>query len=180
MTAWHVGLLRAVNLPGHNKMKMSDLAALCHSLGLQGARTLLQSGNVVFRSDARSTSVLEARLEQAIAKRFGLATELFVRTAPEWGEVIADNPFRAEAGRDPGHLLVLLLKNPPTRAAVSALQNAIVGREVVRAGARHVYLVYPDGVGRSRLTIAVIERALGSRATGRNWNTVLKLAALVR
>ena len=43
---------------------------------------------------------------------------------------------------------------------------------------RQAYLVYPDGVGRSKLTVGVIERWLGSRGTGRNWNTVLKLQAL--
>jgi uncharacterized protein (DUF1697 family) len=38
--------------------------------------------------------------------------------------------------------------------------------------------VYPDGIGRSRLTNRVIETKLDTRGTGRNWNTVLKLAEL--
>ena len=59
-----------------------------------------------------------------------------------------------------------------------ALQAAITGPEVVRADGAHAYIIYPDGVGRSRLTHALIERKLGTRGTGRNWNTVLKLAAL--
>jgi len=61
---------------------------------------------------------------------------------------------------------------------VAALQAAIKGREVVRAKGRHAYIVYPDGIGRSRLTNVMIEKKLGTRGTGRNWNTVLKLAAL--
>jgi uncharacterized protein (DUF1697 family) len=40
------------------------------------------------------------------------------------------------------------------------------------------YIVYPDGIGRSRLTNQLIEKMLGTRGTGRNWNTVLKLDAL--
>jgi uncharacterized protein (DUF1697 family) len=40
--------------------------------------------------------------------------------------------------------------------------------------------VYPDGIGTSKLTIGVIEKHLGTRATGRNWNTVLKMAALAK
>ncbi|MBA3318421.1 MAG: hypothetical protein H0T50_10075, partial [Gemmatimonadales bacterium] len=39
-------------------------------------------------------------------------------------------------------------------------------------------IVYPDGIGRSRITNALVERKLGSRGTGRNRNTVLKLDAL--
>ena len=72
----------------------------------------------------------------------------------------------------------MLLKDAPESAAVSGLQKAIVGREVVRATGRQAYIVYPDGVGRSRLTTALIERKLGTRCTLRNWNTVVKLGTL--
>ena len=42
------------------------------------------------------------------------------------------------------------------------------------------YIVYPAGIGRSRLTNSLIDSKLGIRGTGRNWNTVLKLAELAR
>ena len=92
--------------------------------------------------------------------------------------VVADNPFPNEAKNDPGHLLVVVLKDAPDRAAVAALQKAIKGREVVKAKGRQAYIVYPDGVGHSKLTMTLIEKTLGTRGTGRNWNTVLKLRAL--
>ena len=79
---------------------------------------------------------------------------------------------------DPGHLLLMVLKDAVTARTVQELQSAISGREVVRGAGREVYIVYPDGVGRSRLTTPMIEKRLGTRATGRNWNTVLKLQAL--
>ncbi len=72
----------------------------------------------------------------------------------------------------------MVFKRAPKPADVEALRAAITGREVVEAVGAHAYLVYPDGIGRSRLTTALIERTLGTRGTGRNWNTVLKLAAL--
>jgi uncharacterized protein (DUF1697 family) len=50
----------------------------------------------------------------------------------------------------------------------------------VKVVGRQGYFVYPDGVGNSRLTITLIEKKLGTRGTGRNWNTVLKLAALLK
>jgi len=70
------------------------------------------------------------------------------------------------------------LRRAPDAKAVKALQAAIQGREVVRASGTHLYIVYPDGVGRSRLTNALIEKKLDTRGTARNWNTVLKLNAL--
>jgi uncharacterized protein (DUF1697 family) len=174
-----VGLLRAVNLAGKNMVSMSDLRDLMSKLGMEDARTLLQSGNVIFRSDMRSPAKVERVLEDGVEKRFGLKTEFFVRTVEEMNEIVAANPFPREAKQDPGHLVVGFLKAAPDSAAVTALQKAIVGREVVRAVGRHSYVVYPDGIGRSKLTSALVEKKLGTRGTGRNWNTVLKLQALV-
>jgi len=175
----HVALLRAVNLPSHNKVGMADLKKLLGDLGFEDVQSLLQSGNLVFGSEGRTGAQLETLLEAAAKARRGLDTDFFVRTAGEWRTVIANNPFPEEAERDPGHLLVMFLKEEPDPKDVIALQEAITGREVVRAKGRHAYLVYPDGIGRSRLTNVLIERKLGTRGTGRNWNTVLKLGALV-
>jgi len=174
----YIGLLRAVNLPGHNKIGMSDLRGLLTGLGMRDVATLLQSGNVVFRSDVRAPSELEILIETAAARRLQLSTDLLVRSHKEWKAIIADNPFPKEAAQDPSHLLATPLKSAPPRANVAALQDAIAGREIVRVQSRCAYIVYPDGIGRSRLTSAVIEKKLGTRCTARNWNTVLKLDAL--
>ena len=72
----------------------------------------------------------------------------------------------------------MCLREAPAPVAVKALQDAIQGREVVRAKGRHAYFLYPDGIGNSKLTIKVIEKKLGTTGTARNWNTVLKLGAL--
>jgi uncharacterized protein (DUF1697 family) len=173
-----IGLLRAVNLGAHNQVAMGDLLDLLAGLGMRDGRTLLQSGNLVFRSPAIPAPRLERLLEEAAERRLGLKTDFFVRTVAEWKTIIVGVAFREEAERDPAHLLVMFLKRAPDRAAVTALQKAITGREVVRAKGRQAYVVYPDGIGRSRLTTSVIEKRLGTSATGRNWNTVLKLGAL--
>jgi uncharacterized protein (DUF1697 family) len=175
----YVALLRAVNLGAHNKVSMAELRALCERLGMKEVRTLLQSGNLVFESAARSSSVLEKTLEGATGEALGVRTDFFVRTAQEWGALVAANPFKSEAKSDPGHLLLMCFKEAPKRPGVSALEQAIVGRERVRPGERHAYFVYPDGVGRSRLTTLLIEKKLGTRGTARNWNTVLKLRDLL-
>jgi len=174
----HVALLRAINVAGHNKVRMAELRDLLADLGFANVQSLLQSGNLVFDSRAGTPARLESTLEQAARDRLQLETAFFVRTAKEWAEIVAGNPFPDEAKRDPGHLVVMSLKGAPDREHVTALEKAIVGREVIRAGGRHLYLVYPDGIGRSKLTNASIERKLGTQGTARNWNTVLKLAAL--
>jgi uncharacterized protein (DUF1697 family) len=173
-----VGLLRAINLAGKNAVSMADLRAMLEGLGFANGQSLLQSGNLVFRAKGARPSI-EKRLEAECLKRLKVATSFFVRTAPEWAGIIGRNPFPDEAARDPGHLLLLLLKSAATPAAVRSLQAAIVGREVVRASGDEAYIVYPDGVGRSKLTTALIERHLQTRVTARNWNTALKIARLL-
>jgi len=174
----HIALLRAVNLPGHNKIGMADLKALVIGLGFTDAQTLLQSGNIVFSGGTRTTTSLEQTLERAAAKQLGLETDFIVRTAKEWQAIIDANPFPREAKDDPSHLLAVILKDEVSAANVTALQKAIVGREVVRAKGRCLYVVFPDGIGRSKLTTAMTEKKLVTRGTARNWNTVLKLGLL--
>ena len=176
MTVW-ISMLRGVNVGGHSRLKMKPLQELYESLGLSNVRTLLQSGNVVFRSSLRSTTKVEQLLERALEEHLGRATDVFVRTGAELKTVIATNPFPEFAARDPGHLLVVFLKEAVGHGAVAALQKAITGREEVRADGRHMYITYPDGVGRSRLG-TLREANFASRGTARNWNTVLKLAAM--
>ncbi|HWB39941.1 MAG TPA: DUF1697 domain-containing protein [Gemmatimonadales bacterium] len=174
-----VALLRAVNLGPHNKVAMGDLRTVLEDLGLKEPRTLLQSGNVVFRTTRRPAATLERMLETETERRLGVRTEYHVRTAEEWRAVVAGNPFPAEARDDPSHLLVVFFKATLQVGAVAALRAAIAGRERVEAHAREAYIVYPDGIGRSKVTTALVEKTLGGRGTGRNWNTVLKLAELV-
>jgi uncharacterized protein (DUF1697 family) len=176
-----VALLRAVNLGPHGKIAMTDLRALMTDLGLEDGKTLLQSGNMVFRGGARTGAALERQLEAETKKRFGLETDFFVRSAAEWSEVVDAIPFFDEARNDPSHVVVVFLKEAIKPAAVTALQRAITGREVVRGKGselRQVYIYYPDGIGRSKLTATLIEKKLGTTGTGRNWNTVRKLQAL--
>jgi uncharacterized protein (DUF1697 family) len=47
------------------------------------------------------------------------------------------------------------------------------------AKGRQLYIVYPAGIGTSKLTGALIEKKLNNRGTARNWNTILKLAAML-
>ena len=182
MLTWppvHIALLRAVNLGPHHRVPMAALRELALGLGLTNARTLLNSGNVVFEAGRRSPAALEQVLEAETARRLGVRTDFMVRRATEWHALIAANPFPDVASREPNRLLVVCLKAAPGLPTVRAFEQATrPGRERVRIVGPQAYIVYPDGVGQSTLTMTAIEKALATRGTGRNWNTVLKLASL--
>jgi len=175
--AAYVALLRAVNLAGKNTISMADLRVVAEKAGLSEPRTLLNSGNLVFESSARASAGLEKLLETALSRELQLATPVVVRSVSEWRAAIEDNPFTAQARKAPGQLLLMPLKGKPVKGGLAALEQAIVGRESVKAVGSALYLVYPDGVGRSKLTSALIEKKVGVAGTARNWNTVQKLLA---
>jgi uncharacterized protein (DUF1697 family) len=173
----HIALLRAVNVGGTGKVPMAELRAMFAKLGFDDAQTLLQSGNVVFDGGKQKSADLEALLEKETEKRFKHRPDYMIRTGAEWKKLVAANPFTREAKTDPGRLVVLPFKTKPT-GDIKALRAAIKGKEEVELVGRELYAYYPDGQGNSKLSGALIEKHLGARGTARNWNTVLKLAAL--
>ncbi|HKC80981.1 MAG TPA: DUF1697 domain-containing protein, partial [Gemmatimonadaceae bacterium] len=175
----HIALLRGINVGGHRQVGMTNLRNFLTELGFDNVRSVLQSGNLVFESRSRFGAELERFLEMEAVKRLALESDFHVRTVEEWKGVIRQNPFRKEAERDPKHLIVLFLKNAPSAKSVTALQADITGPEVVKAKGKQAYIFYPDGIGRSKLTSAMIEKRIG-RGTGRNWDTVLKLDVIAK
>jgi uncharacterized protein (DUF1697 family) len=112
---------------------------------------------------------LERLLEQEAEKRLGLRTDFIVRTGAQWDSIVKGNPFPKEAKADPGHLVLMACKQTVGKSVKITGQR----REIVKPLGREIYIYYLDGIGRSRLKIDVV-------ATGRNWNTVLKLSALTK
>jgi len=175
----HVALLRGINVGGNKKVKMVELNALLEKLGLDNPATLLQSGNVVFASQGKSDEELERLLERETEKELGVKCDYFVRSAAEWHKLIEANPFPGMAEKDPSHLVLIALREAPDAAALKAVQEAVTGPEEMQAVGNHLVVCYPDGIGTSTLPKVKGWNKLGAVGTGRNWNTVLKLAALL-
>jgi uncharacterized protein (DUF1697 family) len=168
-----IALLRAVNVGGR-KLPMAELKDLCAELGWTGVRTYIQSGNIVFDAEGEAEA-LEGRLETAIAKKFGFDAPVIVRSAAQWCEIVAANPFVAAAEKAPNWVLLGLAKQalkPDSATAIAAKGKA---GERVEAAGEALWFDYPEGVGTSKLTPALIDRAAGSPVTARNWRTVLAL-----
>jgi uncharacterized protein (DUF1697 family) len=170
-----VVLLRGVNVGGHRKVPMAGLREHLTALGYGGVRTLLASGNVVLDAPRMEPAALGRRLAQQLEEGLGLATDVMVRSAAEWAAIVAANPFAAAAQSEPNRLLVVALLSAPKPAAVRATLAANKGPELVRVRGSEVYVHYRAGIADTKLDL----KLLGS-GTGRNWNTVLKLQALLQ
>lgn len=173
-----IALLRAVNVGGTGKVPMAELRAAAEKAGLKSVRSLLASGNLVFDAGAKTPGATEKLLEGLCDKTFGHKPDIYVRTPEELDALIAANPFAKEAKAAPNHMHVVFMREAVAPASFAALKAAIKGPERVKGSGRHAYMVYPDGMGHSKVTPAFVARHLGAPGTARNWNTVLKLAAM--
>jgi uncharacterized protein (DUF1697 family) len=171
-----IALFRGINIGGHNKLPMKELVAVLEALGLQNIRTCIQSGNVVFQSKSTDTAKLSAQIGAAIRKSHGFAPQVLLLDAARLEKVIKANPFpEAESAGNTLHFIFLAATPPgPDLAGIEKVRAA---SERCELKGDVFYLHAPDGVGRSKL-VANMERLLGVPVTGRNWNTVRKLAEM--
>jgi uncharacterized protein (DUF1697 family) len=171
-----IALLRGINLGKSRRVAMADLRALMHDLGYADARTLLQSGNVVF-SSSDTPGEAARRIRARVARDTGVDADVIVRTRDEVAGVLDRNPLAAHA-TDPKRHLVLFLAEPADPAALAGVDAADYEPERFAVDGREVHLWYPDGIQKARLTHSFWEKRLGIVGTARNWSTVEKLLAL--
>jgi uncharacterized protein (DUF1697 family) len=174
--ATHVALVRGINVGKAKRVSMADLKAVVEGLRYRDARTLLNSGNVVFTGRAKPDAAA-TRIEKALAERTGVSARVTVLTAAELAAAVAGNPLLKVAD-DPTRLLVAAVTDPADRTKAEPLLTQDWGAERLALGPRVAYLWCADGILDSRLAAAV-GRALRDGVTSRNWATVLKLHDLV-
>jgi uncharacterized protein (DUF1697 family) len=174
----YVALLRGINLGARNKLAMGDLRALVEALGGEDVQTYVQSGNVVFTSGA-AAGRLERGLSDELLRAHGLDVPVLVRSATELDTIVKKNPL-VRTGADEKSLHVTFLEKKPRQALVKALDPSFSPPDELRVTGREVYLLCPNGYGRSKLSNTFFEKRLDVIATTRNWRTVLALAGLAR
>lgn len=174
----YAALLRAVNVGGR-KVTMKELREAVAAEGYENVRTLLASGNLVFDKKKTADAKLEAALEGIIENTFGLVSEVMLRSPAEWAAILKANPFPKKAKDDPAHLVCLVCKDKPDAKAIdtwlktfrekydSGENPAVVGREI--------FIDYGPSIGESKL---ILPKKMVT-GTARNWNTMLKLDAML-
>jgi uncharacterized protein (DUF1697 family) len=174
-----LALLRGINLGSKAKVPMKALRTVFEDLGYRNVRTYLQSGNVVFEGDSRGPKDLSGGVEGALSKTFGFKIPVIIRTQSELQRVAGGNPFPTE-GVVLSTLHVAFLAERPSPKVVKELDPDRSPPDEFRVKGREIYLRFPNGAGRSKLTIGYLEKTLGTIGTARNWNTVTNLVQLMK
>jgi Uncharacterized protein conserved in bacteria len=178
MPAIHLALLRGINLGPKNKIAMPDLAKIFGDAGCSNVRTYIQSGNVIFAATSELSGRLPDLITAQIQQRFGHRVPVILRTFGEMQAVVRSNPFLKEGAA--GDILhVMFLADLPKAGAASSLDpdRSPPNRFIVRG--KEVYLLFPDGFARNKLTSAYFDSKLGTIGTVRNWRTVTRLLELM-
>jgi len=171
-----IALFRGINVGGRNKLPMKELVRELEGLGLSNVTTYIQSGNAVFRDNAKNPAGLTGRIAAAVEASHGFRPRVIVLTLEELRAAAAGSPFpKTEASDKTVHLF--FLDEQPTDPDWAKLDAAKVASEEYALSGKVLYLHTPGGFGRSRLA-ALVERALGAHATARNWRSVTKILEL--
>ena len=171
----YLALFRGLNIGGHNKIPMNKLSSVFEGLQCRNIQTYIQSGNVIFDTNRENRNKLVSDIQQAVEEASGVIADVFLMTKDELEEVVAKNPFPVEDGKA---LHFIFMKGPAASPDMGRLDEYRTDTEEYMLGDKVFYLYAPKGVGRSKLAMN-IERCLGVAATGRNWNTVGRLAAMM-
>lgn len=170
-----VVLLRGVNVGGNNKVPMAELRAACEKEGFANARTYVNSGNLVIDGKGTAASI-EKAVEAILAKRFKVEVPVIVRTATQW-RAYASDPFPTAEAK---FVHLGLSKSAPAAGCAKAIGERAAAGEQVKVVGDGVWIHFVQGVGKSKLTPAFLDKAAGSPLTLRNRNTVQELARLAQ
>jgi uncharacterized protein (DUF1697 family) len=177
----YLSFLRAINVGGHNIVKMEMLRKIYEAAKLKNVTTYIQSGNVIFESPEKNTDLIVENIRSEMLKKAGFETEVFIRTSDDFYAIIAKNPFHdVEITKTTKLYLTFLPKAPPeeNRRALEILSYdaesfKVVDREVYSLVKKNLVPLKPI------FSKTILEKRLNLIGTTRDWNTILKMKNLL-
>ena len=170
----YVSLLRGINVGGNRKIKMADLRNHLSNNGLSAVQTYIQSGNVIFEHKDEDTNLLSNLIINTIQEHYGFEISVMTFNAADFKTIVQSQPFNINETDIKQYHVMMTNDEMPANAATQLEKYIKTEEEIIPIG-QCLYLRYPNGFGRSKLTINVVEKRLTTNATARNWRTMTKL-----
>ena len=168
----YIALLRGINVSGHRMIKMEDLKNVLSELNFTNIRTYIQSGNIVFDSEKNDSTYLEKQIEEKILNHFGFQVPVVIRTKSELNKIHDNNPFLRKRSEPADKLHVTFFPEQPEKEYLKKIEGLLFLPDEFMSSGREVYLLCPNGYGRTKLTNQFFENKLKLTATTRNWKTI--------
>jgi uncharacterized protein (DUF1697 family) len=161
----YVALLRGVS---PMNAKMPALVTCFAGAGFTDVKTVLASGNVVFRAGRGTIATLEARALAAMEADLPRAFPVIVRAITALEAILATDPF----GELPaGAKRVVTFLRQATKLALPA---EVDGARIVAHQGTEVFTAYVPSP-RGPVFMALLEKTFGKEITTRTWETVAKI-----
>ncbi|MDR2221586.1 MAG: DUF1697 domain-containing protein [Flavobacteriaceae bacterium] len=172
----YIALLRGINVSGQKIIKMTDLKALCETLGYTDVQTYIQSGNIVFRSSPTTTTLLKEQLQNAIKEKFGFDVPICLYTLTDFTAILQQNTLYAQEKEN--QLYLTYLNEGADFTLQADIESKMNEGDQLIFTPQAVYIYVPQGYGKTKLTNTFIETKLKTEATTRNWKTSNKLVEI--
>lgn len=175
----YISILRGINVSGQKKILMSDLKGLYESLKFKNVITYIQSGNVIFSANDKSSDTeLSKKIEKAIIKKYDFSVPVIIRSIEEIERVLNNNPFLKQQNIDTERLYVTFLSAIPENDHLLKLKDIDFSPDKFIIKEKEIFLFVPNGYGETKINNNFFENKLKVTATTRNWKTVNKLAEI--
>jgi uncharacterized protein (DUF1697 family) len=171
-----IAFLRAINVGGHN-VTMAELRGLFEKLALKEVETFIASGNVIFASRSKDIGALQQKIENQLLRSLGYEVKAFLRTVPEVAAIAEYKPFNDSQLSSAAALNVAFLADPVSAEAKKSVMALTTGMDIFHVHGREVYWLCQTKQSDSKFSNTRFEKILNTRATWRNVNTVVRLAA---
>lgn len=173
----YVALLRGINVGSAKRVSMEDLRNLVHEIGFEDAKTLLNSGNLVFSGKKKATKEIAFQLEKALEETAKVSSKIRVLTADEFGEIVSENSL-LDVAENHSKLLVPIYFDDDCREKIEPMLAKEWAPESLAVGYRAAYIWCANGILESKL-VHEMGKLVGDRTTSRNWATVMKIQKLL-
>jgi uncharacterized protein (DUF1697 family) len=178
----YIAFLRGINVSGHKIIKMADLAKMFTDMKFKNVKTYIASGNVLFESNEKDISKLEAKIEKEILNTFGFEVVIFIRTRDELEKIVKTFSVPKLEHRNesdlPPKFYVLFMKEKFTKLKLPFLSEKYAVEVIAALDNNFFCVARPDIVGSGGGANLFIEKEHKILATTRNWNTILKIMSL--
>jgi uncharacterized protein (DUF1697 family) len=173
-----IALIRGINVGRGNRIAMADVRVLIADLGHTNVRTLLNSGNLLFRSKGSSVAKIGAGIEAAITAKCGFSAAVMAMTAQDLDRIVDENPL-LHVVKDHSKHLVAFVAHPKDLEPLRPLLKESWKPDALAITQHAAYLWCATGILDGKVNPA-FNRKAGATVTSRNWATVLKLQAAAK
>ncbi|OIQ15381.1 MAG: hypothetical protein BM557_11475 [Flavobacterium sp. MedPE-SWcel] len=179
----YVALFRAVNVSGHNIIKMEHLRKLMTANGYKNVETYIQSGNVVFETDEINKAKIAHDIKLLLYKEYGYDVVVFLYDEADLTKAIDNNPYtdKTPEPSGPKKYFVVFLSDEPTIAGIDKVNKYNRSDDVFKIIDKVMYMKLSQSAADSKLTNSFIENKFNNcKTTTRNWNTTLKMLIMIQ